>query len=49
MNKFFWLLAAMCTAYYSTKLIFLAFYAVPLGYKSRMLYVSESGLFIVFL
>jgi NADH:ubiquinone oxidoreductase subunit 5 (subunit L)/multisubunit Na+/H+ antiporter MnhA subunit len=41
------LIAAVCTAYYSTKLIFLAFYTMPLGYKNRVLHAQEPGIFMV--
>lgn len=36
-------MAVVGTAYYSMKLIFLAFYVSPLGYKRSVVSVVESG------
>lgn len=47
MSYNYWLLSALLTAYYSTKLLYLAFYMVPAGSRTRMEVVFESGLFIL--
>lgn len=42
------LLAAICTTYYSFKLVLLAFYVMPMGFRNRMEIVNESGPYITF-
>ena len=48
MGYYYRLLSALLTAYYSTKLLYLAFYAIPAGSRARMEVVFESGFFILY-
>lgn len=47
MSYIFRLLSALLTAYYSTKLLYLAFYATPSAARVKMEAVFESGAYIL--